>query len=110
MRMASRDIRLIRSRIPIFLDTAYVTALINTRDQWHGSALKWEEQLARERRRLVTTEFVLTEIADSLAVVHLRMQAARLITGMQANSLIEVIPASTDLFLAALRLYQARPD
>ena len=49
---------------PVFLDTAYVNALINTRDQWHEAAVRWERNLATDRRQLITTEFVLVEIAD----------------------------------------------
>lgn len=48
---------------PVFLDTAYVNALVNTRDQWHEAAVRWERKLAADRRRLVTTEFILVEIA-----------------------------------------------
>jgi hypothetical protein len=54
---------------PIFLDTAYINALVNTRDQWHEAASRWEGQLAVARRRLITTEFVLIEIADGLSAV-----------------------------------------
>ena len=64
---------------PLFLDTAYINALVNTRDQWHVAAVQWERRLATDRRRLVTTEFVLVEIADGLAAVRFRAQAARVI-------------------------------
>lgn len=50
----------------VFLDTAYVNALINTRDQWHETAANWGQKLAAAGRQLVTTEFVLVEIADGL--------------------------------------------
>ena len=63
---------------PVFLDTAYVNALINTRDQWHEAAVQWERKLATDRRQLITTEFVLVEIADGLARVRFRLQAAQL--------------------------------
>lgn len=53
---------------PIFLDTAYVYALVNTRDQWHSRAVQWQQKLADERRRFVTTQLALVEIADGLAV------------------------------------------
>ena len=95
---------------PVFLDTAYVNALINTRDQWHEAAVQWERKLAAERRQLITTEFVLVEIADGLAAVKFRGQAAQLIAALLASSLIEVIPASSELFVAALDLYRNRPD
>jgi hypothetical protein len=95
---------------PVFLYTAYVNALINTRDQWHEAAVRWERQLATDRRQLITTEFVLVEIADGLARVRFRLQAAQLIAALQASALVEIVPASSDLFTAALELYRNRPD
>jgi uncharacterized protein len=98
------------NRQVLFLDTAYVNALINTRDQWHQTALRWERRLATDRTPLVTTEFMLVEIADGLAVVRFRAQAAAALSALRASRLVEIIPASSDLFTAGLRLYQSRPD
>lgn len=95
---------------PVFLDTAYVNALVNTRDQWHEAAVRWERKLAASRRRLVSTEFVLVEIADGLAAVRFRIQAVRVITALQMSPLVEIIPASSQLFIDALKLYQSRTD
>ena len=97
-------------RRPIFLDTAYVNALVNTRDQWHDAAVQWQRKLSAEKRRLVTTEFVLVEIADGLAAVRFRGQAVQVIATLQASSLVEIIPASSQLFTAALELYRSRGD
>lgn len=94
----------------VFLDTAYVNALINTRDQWHEVAVRWERKLATDRRQLITTEFVLVEIADGLAAVRFRLQAGQVIAALQASALVEIIPVSSELFTAALELYRNRPD
>ena len=95
---------------PVFLDTAFVNALINTRDHWHEAAVRWERKLATDRRQLITTEFVLVEIADGLAAVRFRLQATQVIAALQASALVEIIPASSELFAAALALYRSRPD
>src|SRR5215831_17707851 len=95
---------------PIFLDTAYVNALVNTRDQWHDAAVQWQRKLSADKRRLVTTEFVLVEIADGLAAVRFRVQAAQVIATLQASSVVEILPASSQLFTAALELYRNRGD
>jgi len=95
---------------PVYLDTAYINALINTRDQWHEAAIRWERKLATDRRRLITTEFVLVEIADGLAAVRFRLHAGQVIAALQASALVEIIPASSDLFTAALELYRSRAD
>jgi uncharacterized protein len=97
-------------RRPIFLDTAYVNALVNTRDQWHEAAVQWERTLSADKRRLVTTEFILVEIGDGLAAVRFRVQAVQVIATLQASSLVEIIPASSQLFTAALELYRSRGD
>lgn len=94
----------------IFLDTAYVYALVNTRDEWHAAATTWECNLASDARRLVTTEFILIEIADGLAALKFRTQASQIIATLRASPFVEVVSASSDLFSAALDLYNSRPD
>lgn len=94
----------------VFLDTSYVTALVNTRDQWHETTLRWERRLAVERRSLVTTEFILIEIADALAAVRFRAHALQIVATLRSSALVEIVPVSTGLFQTALMLYESRPD
>jgi len=97
-------------RTPIFLDTAYINALVNTRDQWHERAAQWEGKLATEQRKLLTTEFILIEIGDSLATVKLRSEAVTIITRLTSSSFVEVVPATSRLFSGGLDLYRRRLD
>jgi uncharacterized protein len=97
-------------RRPFFLDTAYVEAGVNARDQWHAAAARWERYLAVQRRRLLTTEYVLVEIANGLAAPRHRSRAVDLIRRLIASPNVEIVPASADLFRAALELYENRPD
>jgi predicted nucleic acid-binding protein len=94
----------------VFLDTASIPALVNTRDQWHDAAVCGERLLAREHRRLLTTEFVVAEIADGLAAVRFRAHAGQAIAALQSSPFVEIIAASSTLFLAARELDRARPD
>ena len=98
-----------RPRDPAFVDTAYILALVNSRDQWQQAAARWKVHLFSERRRLLTTEYVLIEIGDSLSTVHYRRHAVRSIRELR-NPFVEVVPASEKLFGAALGLYERRPD
>ena len=106
MRMGAR----VRPARFVFLDTAYANALINTRDQWHEGAAVWQERLAEEGRRLVSTEFVLVEIADGLAAVNFRKQAAVIINLLKENPYVEIVPLSSGLFAEALELYEGRME
>ncbi len=99
-----------RNRQAVFLDTAYVNALVNTRDQWHHAAALWERKLASDRRELITTEFIPIEIADGLAAIRFRSHAVRVISTLRTSPLVQIIPASSHLFSAALQLYESRPD
>lgn len=98
------------SRRPYFLDTSYLNALVNDRDQWHGVAVNWARLLATQRQPLLTTEFVLIEFADALSAVRFRAQAVATIETLTSNSLLEIIPATSSLFVDALNLYQRRMD
>ena len=106
MRMGAR----VRPARFVFLDTAYANALINTRDQWHEGAAVWQERLAEEGRRLVSTEFVLVEIADGLAAVNFRKQAAVIINLLKENPYVEIVPLSSGLFAEAFELYEGRME
>lgn len=101
---------MIHDASPSFLDTASVLARANSGDQWHAAAARWKTWLTRRRKRLVTTEFVLAEIADGLASVRLRQRAVRFIELLLADPRVEVVPALADLFAAAFALYRARTD
>lgn len=94
----------------LFVDTAYVYAIISPRDQWHAKAVLWEKRIIAEKRPLIITEFVLTEIADGLATVNFRQTAVQTIRLFQDIGLVKVVPASSALFSQALELYEQRQD
>jgi predicted nucleic acid-binding protein len=94
----------------LFLDTAYIYALFNTRDQWHAKAVEWQKKLDAVGRPLLTTEFVLVEVADGLASLKFRQAAATIIHSLRENPLVQIIPVSSSLFTQALSLYEQRPD
>lgn len=67
-------------------------------------------KLERERRKIVTTELVLVEIADGLASLRFRSQAVRIITALQSSPYVEIIGMSSELLANALSLYRQRSD
>jgi|SRR6476646_5932650 predicted nucleic acid-binding protein len=95
---------------PLFLDTAYVYALLNTRDEWHERAKNWQAFLAARRQTLITTEFILVEIGDGLANLRFRKQAIDTIDALRSSALVEIVPASSDLLAKAIDLYRDRTD
>ena len=71
-----------------FVDSYYSLALLNTKDQGHDAAMR------RSQGRtlgLVTTTWVLVEVADALSAVESRTRAAQFIRGLLAAPYVEVI-------------------
>lgn len=95
---------------PYFLDTSFVLAVLNTRDQWHSKAVYLQEKIETAKQTLITTEFVLTEIADGLSTVKFRELGAAAIRSLIDDKLVTVVPASPNLFRAALNLFESRKD
>ena len=72
-----------------FLDTAYVYALINSRDQWHARAKHWELVFTAQKRAIMTSEFILMEIADGLAAIRYRNCAVDIVDTLTSSSLVD---------------------
>ena len=97
------------SSSPVFIDSSYLFALINKRDQWHATAARWRTRVVAAGLRRVTAQFDLVEFADGLAETPFRSQAAAAVAALQESAIVEIVPTGT-LFDAAFALYRARPD
>ena len=92
----------------LFLDTLYVQALLNRRDQYHGQAVAFAPRL-RTAAEVWITEAVLVEIGNALSAID-RVGAARFIGSCYTTPNIRVVPVTTELLRAGLALYEARLD
>jgi predicted nucleic acid-binding protein len=75
------------------IDTVFIQALLNPRDQYHQQAKRWREPV-RNAAQVWVTEAVLTEVANALS----------------ATENIQVVSINPQLFIQALQLYETRPD
>jgi predicted nucleic acid-binding protein len=92
---------------PTFADSFYFLALFNPRDAAHGRAVSASRNI---RGTLITTEWVLTEVADALCDPRNRAQCVALIDDVRRSSRIQVEPASRKLFEDGWNLYRERTD
>ena len=91
----------------VFADSHYFFALIGSKDEAHAQAVAWTKS---NKCRLVTTEWVLTELADGLASSQQRgifLATREMLLGDKA---CQVVPLSMELYGEGLALYAARPD
>src|SRR5258705_2867228 len=94
----------------VFADTLYWIALINSRDQWHSRAISINSELGDAR--LVTTDSVLTELANFFAEygIIMRRKVALAIRTVLSDEQVEVLSESRQTFLDGLTLYESRSD
>ena len=91
----------------IFLDTGYLVALLDPRDQLHARALGWAGIV---NEPLVLTEYVLWECVNYFSAPIDRPKAHALLDLVASDSAYELIPASPQLFARGLQLHAERQD
>ena len=91
----------------VFGDSLFFIALLNERDQFHAAA----RALAAARPLdIVTTRWILAEVADALAAAPWRERASVFLHRAVANPYLRVVQDSDRLFDCGLGLYQQRKD
>ncbi len=92
----------------IFLDTSFVQALLDRRDQLHQKALSLAS-LVQAADEVWITEAVCIEIADALSAVN-RSAAVAFIDRCQADDKTKVVHVTLEIFERAKELYRTRSD
>jgi hypothetical protein len=90
-----------------FIDTLFVIALVNQRDQYHGQAA--ELAVSYEAQQFLTTDAVLLEIGNALARKY-RRQAVEIIEDFLSSEDVELVRLTPELFDQAFALYKAHED
>ncbi len=92
---------------PCFADTFFFLALLNRADQqYYRRAL----ELNRVDRPIVTTAWVLLELADHLCDLRNRALVSQIRQAINEDDRFQVQPASQLVLDRATRLYDSRPD
>lgn len=92
----------------LFLDTVFIQALLNQRDQYHEQAKGFLPQL-RNAAEVWVTEAVLIEVGNALSAIN-RTAAVRFIEQCYQTDNIRVVTVDPQLLTRAVQLYQSRPD
>ena len=91
----------------VFGDAFFYVALINRKDEHHERVMEWARGFTGE---IVTTQWVLTEVADAFAESHIRRRLKAGFDEMARDRATRVIEVSPEYFARGLALYDARPD
>jgi hypothetical protein len=91
----------------IFADTFYFLAILNRHDAAHARARSVAGELTGP---ILTTEWVLTEVADAMSARRVRQLFLRLLENLRADPNCTIVPATAMLFAEGVQLYARRPD
>jgi predicted nucleic acid-binding protein len=96
------------SRERLFLDTAFIQALLNPRDDYHQQAKQLFPRV-RVASEIWITESILVEVGNALSALN-RNGAVQFIQQCYRTDNIKVVSVDTALLMQALALYQSRSD
>lgn len=91
----------------LFADTFALIAWLNPRDQAHPMVTAYLDAFPG---RLLTTEWVLMEVADALSAPESRSTAVDFLRAVRASPLFEVVAYCSAVYQAGFDLFAARPD
>ncbi len=91
----------------IFVDTGYLLALLNPRDELFDRAQQWAASI---HEPLITTEYVLWELVNTFSAPIDRPKAHAAIAEIRSSPDWELVDASPDLFSGGLSFHRERSD
>ena len=91
----------------VFADAFYFMARLNRRDQHHERVLNFSRNI---RARLLTSDWVLMEVAGALAESECRGRVREFVLHLRQAAACEIVPASSELLDRALALYHQHAD
>ena len=91
----------------VFVDTSFVIALVNEKDQNDSLALDLAERFTGQR--LVTTDAILLEIGNALSR-NFKRESVEIIEEFLTSDDVQVIHLHPQLFRKAFDLYKSRSD
>jgi predicted nucleic acid-binding protein len=91
----------------VFADTMYFVALVNPRDQFQKRV---RTHVASYHGRIVTSEFVLIEVANFFSRPPSRSAFLSLVQDLTLDPSVVIVPASAQWFSRGIELFSNRPD
>jgi predicted nucleic acid-binding protein len=91
----------------VFADTSFYVAVLSPRDAYHASA---ESSAHTIRGRVITTEYVLLEVATFFSAMKNRATFLELLRVLRNDPETKLLPSSADLWQRGLSLFAERMD
>ncbi|MDQ3624789.1 MAG: PIN domain-containing protein [Verrucomicrobiota bacterium] len=94
----------------VLMDSAGFLALWDAADEHHAAATRLQTELARKRRRFMTTEYVVDETVTLLLVRHSHAAASDFLETVERSEALRLEWIGPDRFHAAAGLFRRHSD
>ena len=94
----------------VFMDTAGFLALWDTSDEHHEKAARLQGELARKKRRFVTTDYILDETITLLRIRHSHAAAADFLQTVTTTQALHLEWVDSDCFHKAADVFTRHAD
>lgn len=94
----------------VFVDTAGFLALWDASDEHHARAIRLQTELARRKRKLVTTDYVVDETVTLLLARHSHGAASDFLRTVQSTEWLQLQWIDSDRFHTAADLFIRHDD
>src|SRR5258708_4252350 len=94
----------------VLVDSAGFLALWDAGDDYHSAAVRLQAELARKRRRFMTTDYVVDESATLLLVRHSRSAAVDFLDTVERSEALRLEWVGPERFAAASELFRHHAD
>ncbi len=91
----------------VFADTFYFLSLMNRTDRTHARCIQFSQE---HRETIVTTAWVLVEVADAWSAPPQRIRAGGLLQELPRNPRFRIIPPTQSLLERGIEFYIDRRD
>jgi uncharacterized protein len=91
----------------VFADTFYYLALVNPRDAAHERAVAVGNRISGS---VLTSAWVIQELADGLAAPPARSGFLRLLAALESDRHTTIVGPTEELWKRGVHLYRSRPD
>jgi uncharacterized protein len=96
--------------IDVLMDTSGFLTLWDAADEQHDRAVLLQAELARKRRRFLTTDYIVDETVTLLLVRHSHAAAADFLQTVTGSELLQLQWVSSDRFHAAANFFARHDD
>jgi len=94
----------------VLMDSAGFLALWDASDEYHMSAVRVQRELARKRRRFLTTDYLVDETVTLLIVRHSHSAATDFLDTIERSEALQLEWIGPERFQAAVALFRKHSD